>query len=173
MPENLQWAFLFVEKKYMRHWIWKSYNRVTRPREEQRVVSSKHHLARFQIAESITFAYNSQKNHPGASYTSNGENEIRNYFLLFRTEFQKSHVAVSQNFWETTICVSIQTAVSEKKIHKSDWKFILNVFCLFWFSNENPSWEYQYNQQISLKKSRIRRFRIRCLLDLMKFLENI
>ena len=71
---------------------------MTRPREEQRVVSSKHHLARFQIAESITFAYNSQKNHPGASYTSNGENEIRNYFLLFRTEFQKSHVAVSQNF---------------------------------------------------------------------------
>ena len=64
----------------------------------RRVVSSKHHLARFQIAESITFAYNSQKNHPGASYTSNGENEIRNYFLLFRTEFQKSHVAVSQNF---------------------------------------------------------------------------
>ena len=71
---------------------------MTRPTEEQRVVSSKHHLARFQIAESITFAYNSQKNHPGASYTSNGENEIRNYFLLFRTEFQKSHVAVSQNF---------------------------------------------------------------------------
>ena len=57
---------------------------MTRPTEEQRVVSSKHHLARFQIAESITFAYNSQKNHPGASHIqlSNGENEIRNYFLL-------------------------------------------------------------------------------------------
>ena len=121
----------------MQHWIWKSYNRVTRPTEEQRVVSSKHHLARFQIAESITFAYNSQKNHPGASYTSNGENEIRNYFLLLiRTVNWPRLYRVSKitcgSFTEflrnNNLCFHSNSCFA-KKIHKSDWKFILNQAC--------------------------------------------
>ena len=42
--------------------------------------SSKHHLARFQIAESITFATTQRKIISRSIYTSNGENEIRNFF---------------------------------------------------------------------------------------------